>query len=120
MRLHTADSTAIVYCQSPLIRTTETANGAGSTLDDFRSAIATAVSSRTGWCRFVNGKTILPISQISNSSQGGGVHPTTTGHLMMAEYAAGVLDGGAFSGGGGGGGGTAVYLPIGCSFIRGV
>ena len=79
-KLHTDISGATIYCQSPLIRTTETANlNHSNTLDDYRAQISTAAAARSGYCTYVNGKTILSTSDLTD-----GVHPSTAGHLLWA------------------------------------
>lgn len=84
--LHTALPSAQIYCQTPIDRTTETANGSGSTLGNYRTQITTAVSTRTGFCTLVDGTAILSTGDLDD-----GVHPTTTGHGLYATYVDGVL-----------------------------
>lgn len=84
--LHAAMPSLLIYCQTPLLRTSETANGSGSTLGDYRSQISSAVSTRTSYCTLVDGTAILTTGQLSD-----GVHPTTAGHAAYAAYVAGVL-----------------------------
>ena len=93
-----ADAAAVVIAISPTIRTTETANGAGSTLDNFRSAIASQVSSRTTFARYYNGKNIFLSSDITDS----GVHPGTAGQAKIANFVLGILQTYGFGGSGGG------------------
>lgn len=81
--LHTALPDLQVYCVSPILRSVETANGLGSTLGDYRTAISTAVSTRTAFCEFVDGTTLVAIEDIPD-----GVHPDNAGHLF---YAGGLL-----------------------------
>jgi lysophospholipase L1-like esterase len=55
--VHTASPATKIYCQSPIQRiapSMEAANGAGSTLGDYRKAISTAATS-TGYCTYVEG-----------------------------------------------------------------
>jgi len=81
-KLHTALPSLVIYAQTPIDRTSEAELTAGwGTLGDYRSAIATAVSTRTAYCTLVAGEdwTI---------TLGDGVHPTTAGH---AQYAAEVI-----------------------------
>lgn len=80
--LHTALPDLEIFAQSPLVRSTETANGSGSTLGDYRSQIETACSSRA-WATYVDGSAILTTGDLDD-----GVHPTTAGHAL---YAAAVL-----------------------------
>lgn len=81
--LHAAIPGASIYCQTPIVRTTETANAFGSTLDDYRAQIATAVSTRTAYATLVDGTAILTTGDLAD-----GVHPTTAGHAL---YAAAVI-----------------------------
>ena len=73
--LHTALPSAAIYCQTPVIRTTETANGNGSTLGAYRTQIATAQAARSGYCTLVDGTAILTVGDLDD-----GVHPSTAGH----------------------------------------
>ena len=75
-----------IYCQTPLVRTTETANTLGDTLIQYRAAIATAVSTRTAFATLVDGTAILTTGDLAD-----GVHPTTAGHALYATYVQGVL-----------------------------
>ncbi len=79
--LHTALPSATIYCQTPIVRSTETANGSGSTLGNYRTQISTAQSSRTGYAVLVDGTAILTTGDLDD-----GVHPTTAGHALY--YAA--------------------------------
>lgn len=73
--LHTALPSLQIYCQSPIIRSVETANNLGDTTQDYRDAIATAVSSRTSYATYINGLAITTLDGI-----GDGVHPNQVGH----------------------------------------
>ena len=84
--LHTALPSAHIYCQTPIVRTNSGANGSGSTLADYRTQIANAVSTRTAYAELVDGAAILLTSDLSD-----GVHPSTAGHAKYATYALGVL-----------------------------
>lgn len=84
--LHVALPSAIIYAQTPLPRTTETANGSGSTLGDYRSQIATCVSTRTSYTTLVDGTAIM-----TTASLGDGVHPNTAGHTLYANYVKTIL-----------------------------
>lgn len=68
-----------IYCQTPILRTTETANGSGSTLGDYRTQIANAQSSRSSFCTLVDGTTFMTTGSLSD-----GVHPTAAGHALYA------------------------------------
>lgn len=73
-QIRALDTTVTVYAQSPLVRTTETANALGSTMADYRAAISTACSGRS-WATYVDGASILALGDLAD-----GVHPTTAGH----------------------------------------
>lgn len=78
-KLHTDLPSATIFCQSPLIRTTETANAGGSTLPNYRTQISDAAAARSSYCTYVEGSTILTTGNLAD-----GVHPTTTGHAIWA------------------------------------
>lgn len=81
-KIHAESPNTIIFCQSPLQRTTETANGMGSTLGDYRSQISTAAAARTAYCVYVEGasEAIVPTSEL-----GDGLHPNTAGHYRYME-----------------------------------
>jgi len=74
-QIRALDTTVAVYAQSPLVRTTETANALGSTLPNYRTAISSACTGRS-WATFVDGSAILALGDLAD-----GVHPTTAGHV---------------------------------------
>ncbi len=87
-KIHTAAPNMKIFCQSPIQRiapSDENTNGEGSTLADYRTAISTAVSTRTSYCTYVEGAAaaILPDSGMSTTD---GVHPNSEGHRIYAEY----------------------------------
>jgi lysophospholipase L1-like esterase len=84
--LHAAMPDLYIYCQTPILRGTETANGLGSTLGDYRTAIATAVSTRTSFCELVDGTAFMTLADIPD-----GVHPNTTGHELYATAVGAIL-----------------------------
>src|SRR6185369_1627561 len=45
--LHAALPSARIICQTPIVRSVETANGFGNTLSDYRSQISTACNARS-------------------------------------------------------------------------
>lgn len=96
--LHTALPNAKIYAQTPLDRTTETANGVGSTMADYRSAIVSAAAGKS-YVQVVDGTDILEPDDFAD-----GIHPTTAGQAEYAAYALtvlpidGVIDGGLNSG----------------------
>jgi lysophospholipase L1-like esterase len=85
--LHAAVPGAAIYAQTPLLRTVETANGLGSTLGNYRTQIATAVSTRTAFCTLVDGTAILATGDLASD----GIHPTIAGHALYAAYVAAEL-----------------------------
>jgi lysophospholipase L1-like esterase len=81
-KLHVALPSCVIYAQTPIVRTGETANTFGDTTGAYRTAIANAQSSRSSYCTLVDGTAILVVGDLDD-----GVHPTTAGH---AKYAAAV------------------------------
>ena len=79
--LHTALPALSIYCQTPILRTTETANASGSTLGDYRTEISTAVSTRTAFCTLVDGTAIMTTASLND-----GVHPSIAGHVTYANF----------------------------------
>lgn len=77
--LHTALPSATIYCQTPILRTTETANGSGSTLGDYRTQIGTAQSTRSAYATLVDGTAFMTTASLTD-----GVHPSTAGHALYA------------------------------------
>lgn len=77
-KLHAARPALKIYCQTPLLRRDEPANGLGSTVEDFRAAIASGCASGT----VVDGKQILTLSDMGAD----GLHPSTAGHRKYAEF----------------------------------
>ena len=84
--LNTALPSATIFAQTPLLRSVETANGLGSTLGDYRTQIATAQSTRSSYCTLVDGTAIMTTASLAD-----GVHPTTAGHTLYANYVKTVL-----------------------------
>ena len=75
-----------IYCQSPLVRSDETANTFGDITQDYRDAISTVVVTRTDYATYIDGSTILTTSDLAD-----GVHPTTLGHSKYSDYVTSVL-----------------------------
>lgn len=75
--LHTALPSATIYAQTPILRSTETANGSGSTLGNYRTAISNAASGKA-YVTVVDGTAFLTTGDLSD-----GVHPNTTGHGLI-------------------------------------
>jgi lysophospholipase L1-like esterase len=84
--LHAALPSALIYAQTPLLRSSEAANPWGSTLGDYRAQISTAVSTRTGYCTLVDGTAIMTTGDLVD-----GIHPSTAGHALYAAYVQTVL-----------------------------
>lgn len=84
--LNTALPSVPIYCQTPIVRTTETANIFGDTLGAYRTQIATAVSTRTAYATLVDGTTFLTTGDLAD-----GVHPTNAGHVIYAAAVDAVL-----------------------------
>lgn len=83
-KLHTDLPAATIYCQTPITKTSEAANTFGDTLGDYRTAIATAQSSRSAYCTLVDG-TAWTIALAD------GVHPNVAGHAAYAANVDGIL-----------------------------
>jgi hypothetical protein len=73
-----ADSLILV---TPLTRTTETANGSGSTCGDYRTALTTVQSTRSSYCSIVAGPSLMTSTYLSVD----GLHPSQRGHAFL-EY----------------------------------
>lgn len=84
--LHVALPAAAIYCQTPLVRVNEVANGSGSTLEDYRAAIANAVDTREEFATLVDGTSILTPADLAD-----GLHPSTAGHAKYANAVKAVL-----------------------------
>lgn len=79
--IHSYNPIAKIWCQTPLVRSSESANGLGYTLSQYRTEISNLVSSRTSFCELVNGTEILITSNLID-----GVHPSDLGHSIYAGY----------------------------------
>lgn len=74
--IRSRNGSATIYAQTPIVRSGEAvANAAGSTLPNFRTAIATAASGRPG-VTVVDGAAILLLADLAD-----GTHPTTAGFV---------------------------------------
>ncbi len=78
-RLHTALPNARIFCQTPVTQGTETANGLGDILDDYRAQITTICGSRS-WTNLIDGKAILTYPGDYADDQ----HPNTSGNVVYA------------------------------------
>lgn len=76
--VNTALPSCQIYAQTPLSRTTETANSNGQTCGDFRTAIANACNGKA-YVELVDGTTLLTTADLAD-----GVHPTIAGHSILA------------------------------------
>lgn len=81
-RLHEYMPQAKIYCQTPTVRTTETANAGGSTLGDFRTAIVSVCSTRT-FANDVDGTAILTTGDLSD-----GLHPNVNDTIKITRFVA--------------------------------
>jgi lysophospholipase L1-like esterase len=84
-QLHAENPDALIYCQTPLTRGTESANTSGSTMADFRAAISSAAATRTAYCTLVDGTAMLTYPDEFTVDT---LHPTTAG---QAVYGAAIL-----------------------------
>lgn len=79
-RLHTAMPTLKIWCQSPLQRISPDSE---SDHQDFRDQIATAVSTRTSYCTYINGAAGAFLG--NNSIDTDGLHLSTSGQFRFAD-----------------------------------
>ena len=81
--IHAADATAVILCVSPLTRDGEAvANGAGSTLPDFRAQIvAAAGGDRAAYCVYLNGAAACTYPANFDTDL---LHPNTAGQAELA------------------------------------
>lgn len=75
--IHSDDEGIYIYCVSPTLRDDIYED---STLDEYRSAISTLCSARSTYCTYINGKTILSVSDLDDT-----VHPSTSGHKKLKD-----------------------------------
>lgn len=80
--LHTALPSTTLYCQTPIVRSGEGANGFGNTLSDYRTRIVSACTARS-WTVLVDGTQIVTLSDLVS-----GLHPTTSGHIKYENFVA--------------------------------
>ncbi|MCC6520488.1 hypothetical protein IT403_00685 [Candidatus Nomurabacteria bacterium] len=76
--LHAALPSARIVCQTPIVRSSESANSFSNTLSSYRSQISTICNARS-WTTLVDGSTLLTTSDLAD-----GVHPSTSGHAKYA------------------------------------
>lgn len=80
--LHTALPSSLIFCQTPLVRSSEGANGFGNTLTDYRSQITTVCAARP-WATLIDGTAIIALSDLAD-----GIHPSTAGHAKYENFVA--------------------------------
>lgn len=83
LALHAQFPTAIIYCQSPILRVLD------GTLGLYRTAIANAIIG-LGYCIFVDG-TAVAFPQPPGDLDPDGLHPSTAGHLKYANAVKAIL-----------------------------
>jgi len=83
--IHAALPSATILAVTPISRSTETANTAGSNLPAFRTAINNAKSGKS-WVTVVDGTAFMTTSYLTD-----GVHPGTYGHWLWAQGISGSL-----------------------------
>ena len=78
--IHAAAASAKILLFSPVNRTVETANAGGSTLPDFRTAVAAVQAANPTFCTLLNGNGIInPATDTYD-----GLHPTDAGYALIA------------------------------------
>lgn len=75
--IHAVMPNVRIWCQTPISRQSEPANGLGSTLPEYRTQISTAVSTRTTYCTLVDGTAIITTSDLYAD----GIHPNSVGQI---------------------------------------
>jgi len=82
---HAAHPGARIWIVTPLLRSSEVANGLGDTLAAYRTQIGTLVSTRA-WATLIDGTTLItPYSTGANNLYFDTVHPNENGHASLAE-----------------------------------
>ena len=84
-KLHADLPAVTIYCQTPIVRTSEVANSFEDTLGAYRTATGTAVGARD-YCVLVDGSAFVTTALLDD-----GVHLTTAGHANVAVDVAAVL-----------------------------
>jgi lysophospholipase L1-like esterase len=84
--IHSSNSQALLFAQSPILRASESPNSFGDNLDSYRQQIAVACSARSAWCKFVDGTNSVFPQPIELDKDG--VHLTMK---SSAKYAKAVL-----------------------------
>lgn len=80
--IHAASGSMPIVCVSPILRgvSSEVANSLSETMSQFRTAISSAVSARSGWSvppAYVDGSAICTFADLGDA-----VHPHTTAHRV--------------------------------------
>lgn len=81
--LHAARPGMPVYLLSPIPRTTETANGVGSTLGNYRTQVQTVCAARS-YCTFIDGSAVTGFN--TGTDLFDVVHPNSSGHGKIFNY----------------------------------
>jgi len=79
--LHAALPTVTIFLATPIPRVPETANAVGSTLPNYRTAIANVQATRAAYCTLVDGTTLCTTGLLNTDN----VHPTQVGHAYMQQ-----------------------------------
>jgi lysophospholipase L1-like esterase len=82
--LHTARPGMAVYLMSPTPRTTETANGVGSTLANYRTQVLTVCAARSSYCTYIDGAAVTGFN--TGTDLADPVHLNTGGNLKVENY----------------------------------
>lgn len=88
--IHASAPQARVFCQTPILRSIETANGSGSTLGDYRTQITTACSTRA-WTSAIDGTATSRFPSTADLVDG--THPSSAGQRKYADAVINALHG---------------------------
>ncbi len=80
--IHANDAAVLIYAQTAIPRATETANGSGSTTQDYRDQITTVCNARSSYCTVVDGTAIFTYP----TNYADTVHPNLAGQTQYANY----------------------------------
>ena len=78
--IHAAMPSAIIYAQTPILRSDESENTLGFTLGAYRTQIEAAAAAHSAYTTLVDGTTFMTTASLVD-----GVHPTTAGHALYAD-----------------------------------
>lgn len=81
--LHSSNPQALLFAQTPILRTVESENSLGDTLEDYRQQIFSACLARAPWCVFVDG-TAPGFPQLDELDEDG-VHLTVSSSVKYME-----------------------------------